>query len=108
MFQELCTDHQPLPAVTAPQVPVYVKLEEVNEQLSSTLNMTQRIRYSAHVFPDELRDSAGQHEAGDSAAHDVEEGVHDPCAGGGFDWRTEGTAERAGSWSTAAADLRRR
>lgn len=62
----------------------------------------------AHVFPDELRDSAGQHEAGDGAAHDVEQGVHDPCAGGGFDRGAEGTAERAGGRSTATAYLRRR
>lgn len=61
-----------------------------------------------HVFPDELGDGAGQHEAGDGAAHDVEQGVHDPRAGGRFDRGTEGTAERAGSWTTAAADLRRR
>lgn len=70
--------------------------------------MSRRRRAAAHVFPDELGDGAGQHEAGDGAAHDVEEGVHDPRAGGGFDRRTEGTAERAGSRSTATAYLRRR
>lgn len=63
--------------------------------------------FSAHVLSDELGDGAGQHEAGHGAAHDVEQGVHDPRAGGGFDRRAEGTAERAGSWSTAAAYLRR-
>lgn len=70
--------------------------------------MSWRIRSSTHIFPDELGDGAGQHEAGDGAAHDVEEGVHDPRAGGGFDRRTEGTAERAGCRSTATAYLRRR
>lgn len=66
------------------------------------------ITSSTHIFPDELGDGAGQHEAGDGAAHDVEEGVHDPRAGGGFDRRTEGTAERARRRSTATAYLRRR
>ena len=61
-----------------------------------------------HIIPDELGDGAGQHEAGDGAAHDVEEGVHDPRAGGRFDRRTEGTAERAGSRPTATAYLRKR
>lgn len=63
--------------------------------------------FGAHVLPDELGDGAGQHEAGHGAAHDVEEGVHDPRAGGGLDRRAEGTAERAGSWSAAAAYLGR-
>lgn len=71
-------------------------------------NMTRGISSRTHIFPDELGDGAGQHEAGDGAAHDVEEGVHDPRAGGGFDRRTKGTAERAGSRSAAAAYLRRR
>ena len=60
-----------------------------------------------HVLPDELRDGAGQHEAGHGTAHDVEQGVHHPRAGGRFDRWAEGTAERTGSWSTAAAYLRR-
>lgn len=37
---------------------------------------------ATHIFPDELGDGAGQHEAGDSAAQDVEDGVHDARAGG--------------------------
>lgn len=72
-----------------------------------TKQMNQTMVETTHIFPDELRHSLGQHEAGDGTAHDVEEGVHDPRAGGGFDWRAEGTAERAGSWTTAAADLRK-
>lgn len=62
----------------------------------------------AHIFPDELGNGAGQHEAGDGTAHDVEKCIHDPCAGGWFDRRTEGTAEWAGGWSTAATYLWRR
>lgn len=65
-------------------------------------------RFGTDIFPDQLRDGAGQHEAGDRTAHDVEKRVHDAGAGGGFDWRAEGTAQRAGSWSTAAAYLRSR
>lgn len=64
--------------------------------------------WAAHIFPDELGDGAGQHEAGDGAAQDVEDGVHDARAGGGAHWRTEGTAERAGGGPTATAYLRRR
>lgn len=63
-------------------------------------------QWSTHIFPDELGDGAGQHEAGDSAAQDVEDGVHDARAGGGAHWRTEGTAERAGGGPTATAYLR--
>lgn len=59
----------------------------------------------AHIFPDELGDGAGQHEAGHSAAQDVEDGVHDARAGGRAHWRTEGTAERAGGGPTAATYL---
>lgn len=63
---------------------------------------------ATHVFPDKLRDGAGQHEAGDSAAQDVEERVHDPRAGGGAHRRAEGTAERTGGRPTATAYLRGR
>lgn len=60
-----------------------------------------------HIFPDQLRDGARQHQTGDGAAQDMEERVHDPRAGGGLDRGAEGTAERARGRSTAAAYLRR-
>jgi len=74
--------------------------------VTSVLTLTRlQILFHTHIFPDELRDGAGKHEAGHSTGHDVKEGVHDPRTGGGFDRRAEGTAERAGSRSTAAAYL---
>lgn len=77
------------------------KAREILNKVSKSVGL-------AHIFPDELGDGAGQHEAGDSAAQDVEDGVHDAGAGGGAHWRTKGTAERAGGGPTAAAYLRSR
>jgi len=61
---------------------------------------------TTHIFPDELGDGAGQHEAGDRAGHDVEEGVHDPRGGRRLDRRAEGAAQGARRRTTAAAYLR--